>query len=165
MESLFSSANLPILMGILVIFLVFVAAANRRKTETLQLDENLIDWDAALSEEVQENLPNNAIAAIRAYRNITGIGLKESKDIIDYLMAHPEAGKGKRRVSAEITFSDAGIRDLLREGKTEEAVEAYKTFAGVDVFTAREAVEQIAQSLTEPEDSHENVMKRNSKQA
>ena len=37
----------------------------------------------------------------------------------------------------------AGVRDLLAEGRIDEAVKVYAAFMGVDEFTARAAVEQM----------------------
>jgi hypothetical protein len=42
---------------------------------------------------------------------------------------------------------DAGIRDLVEEGRLDEAVEVYRKFAGVDEYTARDAVEQIRRDM------------------
>jgi hypothetical protein len=42
---------------------------------------------------------------------------------------------------------DAGIRDLLEEGREDEAVEVYQKFAGVDEYTARDMVEKIKREM------------------
>lgn len=39
--------------------------------------------------------------------------------------------------------SDAGVRDLITEGRFDEAEELYRRFTGVDQFTAREAIAEI----------------------
>jgi hypothetical protein len=146
MESTLSIV-VPLIMAILLVIVVaYLEYGRGRGRNTPTLDVSRIDWEAALSDEVQMHLPDNANAAVRAYRNITGIGLKDSQDIIAYLLAHPEAAPSKHK-NAAAALSDEGIRDLLREGKTEEAIEAYKTFAGVDVFTARDAIAEIEAEL------------------
>ena len=42
---------------------------------------------------------------------------------------------------------DAGIRDLIQAGRLDEAVEIYQKFAGVDAYTARDAVDEIARDI------------------
>ena len=44
-------------------------------------------------------------------------------------------------------MSDAGIRDLIAQGKIEEAVNIYRKFAGVDQFTAQEIISKIQQEM------------------
>lgn len=39
---------------------------------------------------------------------------------------------------------DAGIRDLIAQGKMDAAIDLYQQFTGVDIFTAKDAVEQMA---------------------
>jgi hypothetical protein len=116
-------------------------------------DIDLNGWQALNDERVQKHLPHNKIEAIKAYRELTGEGLKESKDAIDAYLARPEKLQPpdeakKRDTEAALPLSDAGVRDLLKEGKFEEAVNAYKTFAGVDYFTARNAVEDIQRRMS-----------------
>lgn len=109
-----------------------------------------VDWAAVQDERVAQHLPNRKIEAIKAYREITGVGLKEAKDAVEYAIANPhKVGKGFNALAA--SMSDAGIRDLLDAGKFEEAVDAYRTFTGVDTFTARNAVETLQRELTQSE--------------
>jgi ribosomal protein L7/L12 len=115
-----------------------------------QLNPALIEWDALNDDRVQQHLPHNKIGAIKAYREITDVGLKEAKDAIEYYLAHRDEAQhhgGKKQRSETESLSDAGVRDLLNEGKFEDAVNAYKTFAGVDYFTARNAVEDIQRRM------------------
>ncbi len=105
-----------------------------------------VDWAVIADERVAQHLPDNKLAAIKAYREITGVGLKEAKDAVDYAIDHPEKIR-KDFSTLHVSMSDAGIRDLLAAGKFEEAVNAYRTFTGVDTFTARNAVEEMQQTL------------------
>ena len=41
----------------------------------------------------------------------------------------------------------AGIRDMLEEGRKDEAVEVYQKFAGVDLYTAKDAVDEIERTM------------------
>lgn len=64
-------------------------------------------------------------------------------------LASPEARLEKRAKKKKVAADsqDAGIRDLILEGRMEEAVEVYQKFAGVDAYTARDAVDEIAHDL------------------
>ena len=53
---------------------------------------------------------------------------------------------GKRKLLGE-TSTDTGIRDLLNEGQKDEAIELYARFAGVDLYTAQDAVEKIEREI------------------
>jgi ribosomal protein L7/L12 len=92
----------------------------------------------------------NKIEAIKVYRELTGLGLKESKDAIEYLMVHPEALSEKKKRAAYDTM-DAGIRDMIQEGRIDEAIEVYQKFAGVDEYTAMDAVAEIEHELRQGE--------------
>lgn len=108
-----------------------------------------VDWAAVRDERVAQYLPDRKIDAIKAYREITNVGLKEAKDAIEYALANPhkieKSEKGFNALGA--SMSNAGIRDLLDAGKFEEAVDAYRTFTGVDTFTARNAVEELQREI------------------
>ncbi len=90
-----------------------------------------IDTAAASDPEVQEAMDNGRkIEAIKRYRELTGVGLKEAKDVIDYLMAGGVIDKKKRARPRH--GSAAGVRDLLADGRKDEAVDLYARFTGVD---------------------------------
>ncbi len=108
-----------------------------------------IDWAALADEELQSYLPDQKIRAIKRYRELTRATLRDAKDAVDYLIAHPEAlekAKHDRLHGASARLADtggAGVRDLIAEGRTEQAVRVYAEFMGVDEFTARAAVERM----------------------
>lgn len=105
-----------------------------------------LDWDATRDADFQDALARgNKIEAIKIYREKTGLGLKESKDAVEYYQAGGEAIKKRREIPA--VESAAGVRDLLDEGRKAEAIELYAKFAGVDQYTAEDAVEQIEREM------------------
>jgi ribosomal protein L7/L12 len=56
--------------------------------------------------------------------------------------------KPKHKPKASTTnTSDAGIRDLLAQGKEDEALHIYQRFTGADLFTAKKAIAQISHEL------------------
>lgn len=87
----------------------------------------------------------------------TGIA---SKGIIDIAMGKkpviglPKAAT-KNKLSEDVDKSGLhpdleaapGIRDLLEEGRDDEAVDTYQKFAGVDEYTARVMVERIKREM------------------
>lgn len=107
-----------------------------------------IDWDALADTELRGYLPNQKIAAIKRYRELTGSGLKEAKDTIDRVVSNPELldkAKNPKRAAARLAdVEGAGVRNLIAEGKISEAVQVYADFMGVDEFTARAAIERMA---------------------
>ncbi len=133
------------IIGFLIAINYLTASRQDRTNPIRPLAE--IDWEAIQDEVVQTALANNnKIEAIKRYRHLTGQGLKESKDAIDYTLLHPgESGTKKKKAAYDA--QDAGIRDLIQEGRLDEAVEIYQKFAGVDEYTARDAVDEIARDL------------------
>lgn len=123
----------------LILFVFLATSANR--TETSKQKNNDIDWSAIADSELQSYLPNRKINAIKRYRELTGRGLKEAKLAIEYIIANPDAKKGKRDISS--ATEGAGIRDLLADGHVDEAIDVYAAFMGVDTFTARVAIDDI----------------------
>ena len=128
-----------------VIAMNYLTASRRDRSNPIrQLTE--IDWDAIGDEVVQTALASrNKIEAIKRYRLLTGQGLKESKDAIDYALLHPVERGDKKKAAYDA--QDAGIRDLIQDGQLDEAVEIYQKFAGVDAYTARDAVDEIARDI------------------
>jgi ribosomal protein L7/L12 len=150
----------PIIIVIAIFLIVFVAY--QRGSQSAQGGDDLfsgtskakphtpaqgIDWAAINDKSVQQHLPHSKIEAIKAYRELTGQGLKESKDAVEYAIAHPDEGADYDKGGIAPSPTDAGVRDLLEAGKFENAVDAYKIFAGVDYFTARNAVEAIQREI------------------
>jgi hypothetical protein len=55
---------------------------------------------------------------------------------------------GEKKKAPRPDLDDAsGIRDLLEEGRDDEAVDIYQKFAGVDEYTARAMVEKIKREM------------------
>jgi hypothetical protein len=107
------------------------------------------DLDALADAELQDALAQgNKIVAIKRYRDLTGAGLAEAKDIIEAYMDQTDSVMAKKKAPSRLMESpDAGIRDLIQEGRLDEAAEIYRQFAGVDEYTARAAVETLQQEL------------------
>ena len=132
-------------IGFVIAMNYLTASRQDRNNPIRQLTE--IDWDAINDDIIQTALASrNKIEAIKRYRILTGQGLKDSKDAIDYALLHPNE-RGEKKKKATYDAQDAGIRDLIQEGRLDEAVEIYQKFAGVDAYTARDAVDEIARDI------------------
>jgi ribosomal protein L7/L12 len=114
-----------------------------------------IDWNFVLSAEIQSCLPNRKIEAIKRYREHTGVGLKEAKDIIEYAMAHPEQAQSRMQGSTvsqppKLKPHESGldwdvlllpeIQDALPDNKI-EAIKCYREHTGVGLKEAKDAIE------------------------
>jgi ribosomal protein L7/L12 len=107
-----------------------------------------IDWDAIADEQLQDALHRgNKIEAIKRYRELTGAGLKEAKDSVVYAEKHPDEWAEKKK-APRLELDAPGIRDLLEAGRDEEAIEVYQKFAGVDEYSARDAVARIKDEMS-----------------
>lgn len=53
----------------------------------------------------------------------------------------------KAKDKAAALPDDAGIRDLIADGRKDEAVRLYQQFTGVDMFTAKGEVEKVEQQM------------------
>lgn len=122
------------------LFVMFIGARGQEKAKNMPMPD--LDWSALQDELVQDEIARGRkIEAVKRYRELTGSELKEAKEALNYAMAHPEEIIQKRKPSQRT--SDAGLRDLIEEGRIEETVETYRLYAGVDVFSAQEAVQKI----------------------
>ncbi len=126
-------------------------SSGRSSIGRVAFNPDQIDSAAFKDERIQEALDKgNKIEAIKVYREQTGLGLKEAKDAIEYAQANPDiVGEKKKRASYD--KPDAGIRDLVEEGRIDEAIEVYQKFAGVDEYTAMDAVADIEHDLRQSE--------------
>lgn len=135
-------------IGLAVPLLVFVFVAsfmNRQQTVPVNIQDQ-IDWLAIQDDVLQSYLPVRKIAAIKRYRELTASGLKEAKMAIDYVVANPEAGKKGKHIS-QVDTDGAGVKDLLLDGRVDEAVKVYAAFMGVDAFTAQVAIKEMQREI------------------
>jgi LSD1 subclass zinc finger protein len=100
------------------------------------------------------------IEAIKRFRELTGAGLKESKDAIEKI----EEGRGFEVESYAVLVKQTGlpraaldrasqiyhIGQLLQQGKKIEAIEAYQTQFGVDRDEAVDAIEKLQTTVNTP---------------
>lgn len=99
--------------------------------------------DEAIENEIRQQLASgNKIAAIKRYREATGVGLAEAKAAVESLEA---GGSSTERVQPEDSDLTQQIVTLLGRGEKIEAVKMYRDRFRVGLKEAKEAVEQIGE--------------------
>jgi len=66
---------------------------------------------------------------------------------IAYIIWRNRAANAKGKPMRRKLPADAGVRNLLLEGRLDEAVQVYRRFTGIDEFTARMEVMQLQREL------------------
>lgn len=114
-----------------------------------------VDWDAIHDPGVRDLISQNQqIDAVKRYRELSGVGLKEANDAISYLMDHPNAviekvdpsslSQGQGKISAA---DEVQIRDFLRQGNKIEAIKIYRKATGLGLREAKDAIDAMEQKL------------------
>jgi ribosomal protein L7/L12 len=147
-----------IALGVPILILYSLMRRSSNSTSSVVQMPLRLDPVAATDAEVLEHLENHRkINAIKRYRELTGVGLKEAKDAVDYLERNPDAVIEKRtsRLSTESAGStsgtpfDSGIRDLIRQNKSHEALKVYQEFTGASLSEAAVEIERLTWEIEE----------------
>jgi ribosomal protein L7/L12 len=178
---------LIILAVIVAVVLILIIANGAGSSASRQVHQPAdMDWDVVDDAELQAYLEKRQkIQAIKRYRELSGSDLKSAKEAVEYLLAqaaNPDwledistldqvdtaqdnlfqvvdaddrQKKPKRPPTHDLT---AGIRDMLMEGRTAEAVEIYRKFTGVDQYTAQDAIAEIERELRLSDEAGESVL-------
>jgi ribosomal protein L7/L12 len=86
------------------------------------------------------------IGAIKLYRELTGLGLKEAKDAVDAMEAGrslPSPPTAARRAAGMDPATDPEIRSLVQSGQLIEAIKRYRTVTGAGLKEAKDAIEGL----------------------
>ena len=92
------------------------------------------------------------IDAIKRYREITGLGLKEAKDAIDRYASGGQLEISENPAARNMALdpsapADAEIMRLLEAGRKFGAVKVLRARSGLDLAAAREAVDNLERDL------------------
>lgn len=92
------------------------------------------------------------IAAIHLTRKVTGLGLKESKDLVE-AMARGDAVSFEKLPANALdgllaAAKDAEIHALLRQGDTIGAIKRWRALTGGSLAEAHDAIETLARGLS-----------------
>jgi hypothetical protein len=139
--------NLFVGLAICVLFVLILLWATRAAHQTVPVTYNPtnIDPDIAYDPEIQDEIAaGRKIQAIKLYRDVTGCGLKEAKDAIEFLIAHPDYDlREKGKNDADGLPLDAGVREMLRAGRRQDAVQIYQDFTGADAEDAEAEITRL----------------------
>jgi len=81
------------------------------------------------------------IEAIKRFREATGLGLRESKEAVEALVA----GRGLPSIAgADVSSDDAPVVEFLRAGNVIGAIKQHRTATGLGLKESKDAVEAIA---------------------
>lgn len=88
----------------------------------------------------------DTIGAIKQYRELTGLGLKEAKDAVEAMAAGrpvPTPGASAKTPGLD-PAADPEIHRLVATGELIEAIKRYRTLTGAGLKEAKEAIEGMA---------------------
>lgn len=80
------------------------------------------------------------IEAIKRYRELTGVGLKEAKDAVEAMERGEEVPVAR---APAVSAPAASVQDLLRSGRKIEAIKLYREQSGLGLKEAKDAVEAM----------------------
>ena len=132
---------------LILTFMIYVYYANARNATGQHRKQRpvAIDWEAANDNALRDLLPEHTIEAIKIYQEMTGVDFRTAKTVVDYLNKHPDDyGEDDKEKSIP---RDAGVRELVREGRITEAIAIYQDFTGLSVEESAQDITQIEQEL------------------
>jgi len=143
--------TIPVLIGIAVLVLLLAfTLVSRINAVPYQGEPDDIDWNALKNPQVWSLLPvwHNQEAAAEAYAEFAGVSLSEAQKVIAYVVRYwnqldiPPDKKHASLPPLDIP-EELGIRQMMAEGRLQEAAQAYAEYADVDQFTAQEAIRRM----------------------
>ncbi|WP_175490809.1 ribosomal protein L7/L12 [Clostridium gasigenes] len=83
------------------------------------------------------------IKAIKRYRIVTGLGLKEAKDYVDLL------SKSNNTVISDAVVEniDVELKNLIKEGKKIKAIKKYRIVTGLGLKEAKDYVDSLSEKI------------------
>ena len=103
--------------------------------------------DEAVEAEIRQLLSEGQkLGAIKRYRELTGLGLREAKDAVEAL-ERGEAGVDRKGISGLTEDLVHGVTKLLQEGRTIEAIKVCREQTGLGLRESKLMVEQIGQKM------------------
>lgn len=132
-------------LGVMAAIGLVVALSSRRNVEVVSLEPPPpaaapapVPADASPEQLLRAG---KKIEAIKRYRELTGVGLKEAKDAVEALEAGraPAALPSKSQLLRQV--SDSEIEAQIRSGHLIDAIKLYREKTGVGLKEAKDAVE------------------------
>jgi hypothetical protein len=137
-----------IVLLVLVMFPIIIATAvvqkryvDKPKGKPQWDDDSIKVPDIALYDQTLKYYieQGEMIRAMESFQAITDSDVETARQAVYYMA---RMAKAKGRLAAD---AGAGIHDLLADGRVDEAIEAYRIYNGVDLYTAQDAVEKMMQ--------------------
>ena len=131
-------------LALLVVIGVIVVLAGNRGGEVITLRPPAPGQPPTAETPEQLIRAGRTIDAIKRYRELTGVGLREARDAVEAMMRSPEAGRPltlppKSSVLREV--NDSEIEQQIRSGHLIDAIKLYREKTGVGLKEAKDAVE------------------------
>ena len=133
-------------LALMVLVGVIVVLAGNRGGEVITLRPPMAGQQQQPAAETPEQLvrAGRKIEAIKRYRELTGLGLREAKDAIDAMAHSLETGRPgslppKSSILREV--NDSEIEQQIRSGHLIDAIKLYREKTGVGLKEAKDAVE------------------------
>ncbi|MFO0594496.1 MAG: ribosomal protein L7/L12 [Myxococcaceae bacterium] len=126
---------------------LIIALAGKRGVEVVTLQQRppgTPQLDSAEQQSPEQLLrAGRKIEAIKRYRELTGVGLREAKDAVEALERgqSPDALPPKGAVLRQVT--DSEIEAQIRSGHLIDAIKLYREKTGVGLKEAKDAVEAL----------------------
>lgn len=132
-------------LALMVLVGVIVVLASNRGGEVINLRPPMAGQQQPGAETPEQLVrAGRKIEAIKRYRELTGLGLREAKDAIDAMAHSLETGRPgslppKSSILREV--NDSEIEQQIRSGHLIDAIKLYREKTGVGLKEAKDAVE------------------------
>lgn len=126
-------------VGVLVVGVVVTALARRRGVEVVSLTPPPPGGPPVDASPEQHLRAGNKIAAIKRFRELHGVGLKEAKDAVEAMERGQPWDLPPKALLREVNDSD--IEAQIRRGALIDAIKLYREKTGVGLKEAKDAVE------------------------
>ena len=108
----------------------------------------MTNFDSNYEQQIKDLIESkNLIAAIKLYREMTGAGLAEAKQVVETMARGGSTMPSSEMQQSADPIMDAKIRSLLSQRQKIEAVKIYREEYGVSLKEAKDYVDQIEYSM------------------
>jgi hypothetical protein len=147
------------LVGVVVLGVVVLVLSARNQVTVMDVrpppPEGVVRPPASGAGPVADLLrAGRKIEAIKKYRELTGVGLKEAKDAVEALErgeppplpTAPPPGE-PRHITGEMAIDDPELRGHVSAGRLIEAIKRYRELTGLGLKESKDAIEALRDSL------------------
>ena len=127
-------------IGVLYLFLSIIQYKSKDKSNKIVVSDIVLEnMNIELKNLIEQG---EKIKAIKKYRIVTGLGLKEAKDYVDSL------NKFDQSVVSDTMLEniDVELKNLIEEGKKIKAIKRYRIVTGLGLKEAKDYVDSLSKS-------------------